>query len=150
MRRDEVIYSAQKRDFIKGRRYMNPRHFSGPVNDAASVIIVGKWDNIVDAYRMQAADVKLTVVADLRELSALFERRASGKPDMPSPQTRKPRAKAADQSAAEITLPAFEEMSGLAFPALRKLATQLSEDEITSREQALAIVEQERARRAAA
>lgn len=149
MRQDEVIYTSQKRGFVKGRRYMNARHFAAPANGVTSVIIVGKHQDIIDAYRMQAADVKLTVVDDPSALEALLERRASGKAE-PSPQMtahRKPRAKSAEP--AEITLPAREEIASLAFPALRQLAAQFSSDEIGSRPQAEAIIEAERARRAA-
>lgn len=153
--RSEIIYSAQKRGFIKGQRYANARYFSGPARDVTSVIIVGKWQNIIDAYRMQAADVTVTVVADVKELEAMFARRAAGKAgltfaDQSTGAARTKRKTSGPGVVAEITLPAPEEVTTLAFPVLRQLAAQLSTDEIGSRQQAEAIIEAERARRGAA
>src|SRR5262245_8545421 len=145
MPKPEIIYSAQKRGFIKGHRYANPRYFSTPANDVASVIVVGKWQEVIDAYRMHAADVKLTVVDDPRALNVFLERRASGKPDAPQPSGRKQRERT--EQAEEITLPAPEEIVSLAFPALRQLASKFSSDEIGSRKTAEQIISTERSRR---
>ncbi len=48
----EVVYSAQKSDFVKGRIYLNPRFFDGTLQPGAtSVIVVGDWPRVEEAYK---------------------------------------------------------------------------------------------------
>lgn len=53
----ELIYSAQKSDFDPQKRYRNPEHFERPEAGVTSVLVVGEWPNVVDAYKDAGAEV---------------------------------------------------------------------------------------------
>ena len=56
----EVVYSAQKTGFIKGRTYLNPRFFDGVLHPGAtSVIIVGEWPAVERSYADAGIPVKV-------------------------------------------------------------------------------------------
>lgn len=55
----ELTYSNQLSGFDPGRRYRNPEHFDKPEADVTSVLVVGDWPNVVDAYK--AAGVEISV-----------------------------------------------------------------------------------------
>lgn len=129
----EIIYSPQKRDFIKGHRYANPRYFSEPDRTVDSVIIVGEYQNIIDAYRMQT-EAKVLVLRSVEELVDLFDERAGKVRPKPNPVVRN-----------EVTLPDADEVASMAFPVLKQIAGQLSNETIRSRKQAEAIVASARA-----
>ncbi len=47
----DIVYSAQKRGFVKGRTYQNPRFFQGTLAAGATrAIVVGEWPAVVQAY----------------------------------------------------------------------------------------------------
>lgn len=47
----DIVYSAQKRGFVKGRTYQNPRFFQGTIAAGATrAIVVGEWPAVVQAY----------------------------------------------------------------------------------------------------
>jgi hypothetical protein len=53
----ELIYSAQKSDFDPQKRYRNPEHFERPEAGVTSVLVVGDWPNVVDAYENVGVEV---------------------------------------------------------------------------------------------
>lgn len=46
-----VVYAADSGGMPKGPKYQNPHWFDAVHKDAAKVIIVGNWPNIVETYR---------------------------------------------------------------------------------------------------
>lgn len=54
----ELVYSRQKRDFVQGRAYANPRLFTRPREDVTRVIVVGDYPNIVAAYEARGVEVE--------------------------------------------------------------------------------------------
>src|ERR1700742_4090741 len=46
----EIVYSTQTSNFLKGRSYSNPRHFSTPRDGFEKVYVVGNWPEVVAAY----------------------------------------------------------------------------------------------------
>ncbi|MFJ7281864.1 hypothetical protein [Pseudomonas sp. NPDC099000] len=59
----ELIYSAQKTDFDPQKRYRNPEHFERPEAGVTSVLVVGEWPNVVDAYENVGVEVAVKDVA---------------------------------------------------------------------------------------
>jgi len=59
----ELIYSAQKSDFDPQKRYRNPEHFERPEAGVTSVLVVGDWPNVVDAYENVGVEVEVKNVA---------------------------------------------------------------------------------------
>lgn len=55
-----IIYSAQRRGFLEGEIYQNPRYFDGAVNkNATEVVVIGDWPEVVAAY--ERAKVPVTI-----------------------------------------------------------------------------------------
>lgn len=59
----ELIYSVQKSDFDPQKRYRNPEHFERPEAGVTSVLVVGEWPNVVDAYENVGVEVAVKDVA---------------------------------------------------------------------------------------
>jgi hypothetical protein len=77
----EIVYSAQKHSFVKGRIYQNPRFFNGVLHPGAtSVIIVGDWPVVKNVY--EAAGIPVRVTKDPNKLPTPDE----GGPDNVSKQ----------------------------------------------------------------
>ena len=54
----QVIYSAQKNGFVKGRIYLNPRFFTEVLHrGATSVVVVGNWPTVVKCYEDAGIEV---------------------------------------------------------------------------------------------
>ncbi|MFU0503654.1 hypothetical protein [Pseudaminobacter sp. NGMCC 1.201702] len=53
----EIVYSRHLVADLGGRKYQNPRLFSGPIEGAATVFIDGDWPQIAAAYRAIGAEV---------------------------------------------------------------------------------------------
>lgn len=131
----EIIYSAQHSDFVKGKRYANPRFFSTPKTDATKVFIIGKYPNIVAAYK--ALDIE---VVQMKEGDALpTDDKAKGKPTTGSHGAKTP-------DASEVEIPA--KWADLNWQAKRSLAKKLG-GEAVNKEQAEKVITAEVARRAA-
>lgn len=55
----EIVYSAQKSGFEKGREYQNPRFFDGVLKPGAtSAIVVGDWPKVTAAYEAAGIPVR--------------------------------------------------------------------------------------------
>ena len=52
-----LIYSQTRHPLADGRKLINPRFFDGPVDGAESVVILGDWPKIAEAYRGLGVDV---------------------------------------------------------------------------------------------
>lgn len=55
----ELIYSTQSSGFDPEKRYRNPQHFERPEAGVTSVVVVGEWPNVVNAY--EGAGVETTL-----------------------------------------------------------------------------------------
>lgn len=64
----ELIYSAQKSDFDPQKRYRNPEHFERPEAGVTSVLVVGDWPSVVDAYESIGVEVTLKEMESRRVL----------------------------------------------------------------------------------
>ncbi|SDQ68539.1 hypothetical protein SAMN05216487_3270 [Pseudomonas sp. UC 17F4] len=82
----ELIYTAQRDDFEPGRNYRNPRHFDQAEPGVESVVVIGDWPKVVNAYEKAGADVsvidmptRVTIVdvSDPAELKRLASELAS-------------------------------------------------------------------------
>lgn len=59
----ELIYSTQSSGFEPDKRYRNPEHFDRPETGVTSVLVVGEWPKVVDAYKNAGVDVAVKDVA---------------------------------------------------------------------------------------
>lgn len=59
----ELIYSAQSSGFDPDKRYRNPQHFDRPESGVTSVLVVGEWPNVVDAYKDAGVEVAVKEAA---------------------------------------------------------------------------------------
>ena len=58
----ELIYTTQRDGFEQGRTYRNPRHFDQAEPGVESVVVIGNWPKVVDAYEAAGADVSVVEV----------------------------------------------------------------------------------------
>lgn len=58
----ELIYTTQRDGFEQGRTYRNPRHFDQAEPGVESVVVIGDWPKVVDAYEAAGADVSVVEV----------------------------------------------------------------------------------------
>lgn len=121
----QIVYSRTHHPLMtEGRTFSNPRFFTVPNPDAVKVFIVGNWPEIGEAYRAAGVEV-VEVDADKETVNEVE----------PAP--------ALAPGAAEIP-GGWADMS---WPELRKLASQVSDEPVTNKEQAVAAIEAELARR---
>lgn len=66
----ELIYTTQRDGFEQGRTYRNPRHFDQAEPGVESVVVIGDWPKVVNAYEAAGADVS---VVELPTRVALVE-----------------------------------------------------------------------------
>lgn len=55
----ELTYSNQLSGFDPGKRYRNPEHFDKPEAGVTSVLVIGDWPSVVDAYEAAGIDVSV-------------------------------------------------------------------------------------------
>lgn len=55
----ELTYSNQLNGFDPEKRYRNPEHFDKPETGVTSVLVIGDWPNVVDAYEAAGIDVSV-------------------------------------------------------------------------------------------
>ncbi|MBO9552220.1 hypothetical protein [Pseudomonas sp.] len=58
----ELIYTTQRDGFEPGRTYRNPRHFDQAEPGVESVMVIGDWPKVVDAYEQSGAEVTVVDV----------------------------------------------------------------------------------------
>lgn len=58
----ELIYTTQRDGFEQGRIYRNPRHFDQAEPGVESVVVIGDWPKVVNAYEAAGADVSVVEV----------------------------------------------------------------------------------------
>ena len=58
----ELIYTTQRDGFEQGRTYRNPRHFDQAEQGVESVVVIGDWPKVVNAYESAGADVSVVEV----------------------------------------------------------------------------------------
>ncbi|XVJ46807.1 hypothetical protein ACDZ94_20105 [Pseudomonas sp. UBT] len=55
----ELTYSNQLDGFDPEKRYRNPEHFDKPEAGVTSVLVIGDWPSVVDAYQAAGIDVSV-------------------------------------------------------------------------------------------
>lgn len=55
----ELTYSNQLADFDLAKRYRNPEHFDKPEAGVTSVLVIGDWPVVVDAYETLGIEVSV-------------------------------------------------------------------------------------------
>ncbi|WP_460103850.1 hypothetical protein [Pseudomonas sp. H1_D04] len=55
----ELTYSNQLSGFDPEKRYRNPEHFDKPEAGVTSVLVIGDWPSVVDAYEAAGIDVSV-------------------------------------------------------------------------------------------
>ncbi|MBK5541512.1 hypothetical protein JFV28_20410 [Pseudomonas sp. TH05] len=55
----ELTYSNQLDGFDPEKRYRNPEHFDKPEAGVTSVLVIGDWPSVVDAYEALGIDVSV-------------------------------------------------------------------------------------------
>lgn len=55
----ELTYSNQLSGFDPDKRYRNPEHFDKPEAGVTSVLVIGDWPGVVDAYKAAGIDVSV-------------------------------------------------------------------------------------------
>lgn len=60
----ELTYSNQLADFDPAKRYRNPEHFDKPEAGVTSVLVIGDWLVVVDAY--EALGIEVSVKESMR------------------------------------------------------------------------------------
>lgn len=55
----ELTYSNQLSGFDPEKRYRNPEHFDKPEAGVTSVLVIGHWPSVVDAYEAAGIDVSV-------------------------------------------------------------------------------------------
>lgn len=55
----ELTYSNQLSGFDSGKRYRNPEHFDKPEAGVTSVVVIGDWPRVVDAYEASGIEVSV-------------------------------------------------------------------------------------------
>lgn len=55
----KLIYSNQLDGFDPDERYRNPEHFDKPEAGVTSVLVIGDWPKVVDAYESVGVDVSV-------------------------------------------------------------------------------------------
>lgn len=141
----ELIYSRQATDFLPGRAYSNPRFFIGPRSGVDRVYIVGDWPQIRAAYEALGVPVE-----QLDETGAVRPAAKADPGAVEPPPALTPVASADERS--DIEIPAdWRDMpwTGKGH-SLRALAAKFSDAPVINKDQAVAAVEAELARREAA
>ncbi|TPL06685.1 hypothetical protein [Mesorhizobium sp. B2-4-11] len=62
----QIVYARTHAPEMEGRKFQNPRHFTGPVKGATKVYIDGDWPAIAAAYK--AANVPVAPISEMRAL----------------------------------------------------------------------------------
>lgn len=55
----ELTYSNQLDGFVPDKRYRNPEHFDKPEAGVTSVLVIGNWPSVVEAYEAAGIDVSV-------------------------------------------------------------------------------------------
>jgi len=106
-----LIYAQTRHPLADGRRLVNPRFFHGVVEGAESVIIIGDWPKIAEAYRAAGVEVSEPDLASPTPGVTLTEAPAEWvDPVKPSKRVRrKPDPEPYVESSGEIAYPQASE-----------------------------------------
>lgn len=66
----ELTYSNQLSGFDPEKRYRNPEHFDKPEAGVTSVLVVGHWPSVVDAYEAAGIDVSVKEAKQVKIVGA--------------------------------------------------------------------------------
>ena len=70
----ELTYSNQLANFDPAKRYRNPEHFDKPEAGVTSVLVIGDWPVVVDAYEALGIEVSVTEAVRLQIAAAHNQR----------------------------------------------------------------------------
>jgi len=66
----ELTYSNQLQGFDPDKRYRNPEHFDKPEAGVTSVVVIGNWPQVVNAYEAVGIDVSVKEGARVQIIGA--------------------------------------------------------------------------------
>ncbi len=66
----ELTYSNQLSGFDPEKRYRNPEHFDKPEAGVTSVLVIGHWPSVVDAYEAAGIDVSVKEAKQVKIVGA--------------------------------------------------------------------------------
>lgn len=66
----ELTYSNQISGFDPEKRYRNPEHFDKPEAGVTSVLVIGHWPSVVDAYEAAGIDVSVKEAKQVKIVGA--------------------------------------------------------------------------------
>jgi hypothetical protein len=133
----EFYYATTRSKFAEGKQFRNPTMFSGAVNEATKVYIVGSYPEVASAYHKLGVPIVQLALNDPRLRSS-----APIKAPAPPPTEK---AEVTDEQRSTVEIPSDWET--MPWADLRRLAASLSNAPVPSRAKAQAIVEQELQRR---
>ena len=67
----ELTYSNQLSGFDPEKRYRNPEHFDKPEAGVTSVLVIGHWPSVVDAYEAAGIDVSVKEAKRVQMVGAI-------------------------------------------------------------------------------
>ena len=79
----ELIYSARKTGFEKGKRYRNPKLFREIERSAKSVVIEGDYPNIAKAYEEAKVPVKTVAAPKAKRPAKATKTEKPAEPEAP-------------------------------------------------------------------
>lgn len=129
-----VVYAANSGGMPKGPKYQNPEWFDAVHKDAAKVIVVGNWPNVVETYR--GLGIPVEVVDQYPPRTGVQE-----------PQSAAPVASINPGGVIPVdweSLPWAVPDGGM---TIRKVAQQFTEAVVINRKHAAKIIREELARR---
>lgn len=69
----ELTYSNQLDGFDPEKRYRNPEHFDKPEAGVTSVLVIGDWPSVVDAYQAAGIDVSVKEAKRIQIIGATHQ-----------------------------------------------------------------------------
>lgn len=148
----ELVYSNQTTGYEAGRRYSNPRFFTGNIREGTtSVIVVGDWPAVVDAYKRAGIPVKIVAPgAPLGEAKDAPDRPAKGEGNgtglQPPAGGGGGGSGDGDIDLSKIDIPSDEELADMDWTDLRAKVKEL-DGTVTNKEAAKVFIAEMRAKK---
>lgn len=73
----QIVYARTRTPAMDGRKFQNPRHFTGPIDGVTKVYIDGDWPQIKAAY--EAVKVPVAPISEMRALPGHAQEKENGK-----------------------------------------------------------------------
>jgi regulator of replication initiation timing len=123
----ELTYSNQLSGFDPGKRYRNPEHFDKPEADVTSVLVIGDWPSVVDAYKAAGIEVSVKEVTRARVIGGGNQGELEELIDKLRIESNAIRALVDGLQTGEIEKPEAGELAMRLYDALDHIRTQIDE-----------------------